>query len=129
MGLTRVAISRPIFILMVISTMVILGLVSFSRLSAELYPNINSPAVTILTTYPGASPEDVERLITKPIEDAIAGIANIDSIQSFSSEGRSQVTITFTDAGNVDLAASDVDRRVSAIRSTLPQDSDSPSVL
>src|SRR3954451_5382042 len=114
---------------MVISAMVILGLVSFSRLNAELYPSINTPVVTVLTTYSGAAPEDVERLITKPIEDAVAGIANIDSIQSFSSEGRSQVTITFTDAGNVDLAASDVDRRMSAIRSTLPQDSDSPSVL
>ncbi|HZR99250.1 MAG TPA: efflux RND transporter permease subunit [Chloroflexota bacterium] len=129
MGLTRVAITRPVFILMVISAMVILGLVSFTRLNAELYPNINTPVVTVLTTYSGAAPEDVERLITKPIEDAVAGIANIDNIQSFSSEGRSQVTITFTDAANVDLAASDVDRRVSAIRSTLPQDADAPSVL
>src|SRR5918997_2769705 len=129
MGLTRVAITRPVFILMVISAMVILGLVSFSRLNAELYPTINTPVVTVLTTYSGASPEDIERLITKPIEDAVAGIANIDSIQSFSSEGRSQVTIPFTDAANVDLAATDVERRVSAIRSTLPQDSDSPSVL
>ncbi|HLH21985.1 MAG TPA: efflux RND transporter permease subunit [Chloroflexota bacterium] len=129
MGLTRVAITRPVFILMVISAMVILGLVSFTRLNAELYPDINTPVVTVLTTYSGAAPEDVERLITKPIEDAVAGIANIDNIQSFSSEGRSQVTITFTDAANVDLAASDVDRRVSAIRSTLPQDADAPSVL
>ncbi|HEY7068102.1 MAG TPA: efflux RND transporter permease subunit [Chloroflexota bacterium] len=129
MGLTRIAITRPVFILMVIAALVILGLVSFSRLNAELYPDINTPVVTVLTTYSGAAPEDVERLITKPIEDAVAGIANIDNIQSFSSEGRSQVTITFTDAGNVDLAASDVDRRVSAIRSTLPQDADSPSVL
>src|SRR6476620_10416566 len=107
MGLTRVSISRPVFILMVIAAMVILGLVAFSRLNAELYPSINTPVVTVLTTYSGAAPEDVERLITKPIEDAVAGIANIDNIQSFSSEGRSQVTITFTDAGNVDLAASD----------------------
>src|SRR5579884_2653339 len=114
---------------MVISAMVILGLVSFTRLNAELYPDINTPVVTVLTTYSGAAPEDVERLITKPIEDAVVGIANIDNIQSFSSEGRSQVTITFTDAANVDLAASDVDRRVSAIRSTLPQDAVAPSVL
>src|SRR3954470_11344415 len=97
MGLTRVAISRPVFILMVISAMVILGLVSLSRLSAELYPNINSPAVTILTTYAGAAPEDVERLITKPIEDAVAGIANVDVINSSSLEGRSQITVIFTD--------------------------------
>ncbi len=115
--------------LMVLSAMVVLGLVAFTRLNAELYPSINTPVVTVLTTYAGASPEDVERLITKPIEDAVAGIANIDNIQSFSSEGRSQVTITFTDAANVDFAATDVERRVSAIRSTLPPDADSPSVL
>src|SRR5918912_2446553 len=102
MGLTRVAVSRPVFILMVISAMVILGLVSYSRLNAELYPNINSPAVTIVTVYAGAAPEDVERLITKPIEDAVAGIANVKTIQSWSSEGRSQISITFTDAANVD---------------------------
>src|SRR5262245_58448686 len=129
MGLTRVAISRPVFILMLIAAMVILGLVSFSRLSAELYPNINSPAVTILSTYPGASPEDVERLITKPIEDAIAGIANIDVLNSSSLEGASQITVIFTDNANVDVSATDVERRVSAIRNTLPNDADAPAVL
>lgn len=129
MGLTRIAISRPVFMLMVISALVILGLVSFSRLNAELYPSINTPAVTVLTTYSGASPEDVERLITKPLEDAVAGLANIDSITSYSSEGRSQITIMFTDAANVDIAANDVERRVSAVRALLPPDADAPSVL
>src|SRR5262249_55089906 len=129
MWLTRVAVTRPVFILMVISAMVILGLVSFSRLNAELYPNVNSPAVTVLTTYAGSAPEDVERLVTKPIEDAVAGLANVDSITSFSSEGRSQITILFTDAANVDVAATDVERRINAIRAQLPQDADAPSVL
>lgn len=129
MGLTRVALARPVFILMVISAMVVLGLVSFSRLNAELYPNINLPVVTVVTTYPGAAPEDVERLITKPIEDAVAGLANVDVLTSSSSEGFSQVTIQFTDAANVDLAATDVERRIGSIRSTLPNDADAPSVL
>jgi HAE1 family hydrophobic/amphiphilic exporter-1 len=129
MGLTRVAISRPVFILMVISALIILGLVSFTRLNAELYPNVNSPVVTVLTTYSGAMPEDVERLVTKPLEDAVAGIANVDVINSSSSEGRSQITILFTDAANIDVAATDVERRVSASRALLPTDADPPSVL
>jgi HAE1 family hydrophobic/amphiphilic exporter-1 len=129
MGLTRVAISRPVFILMVFSALIVLGLFAYSRLNAELYPNINTPVVTVLTTYPGAAPEDVERLITRPIEDAVAGIANIDVITSSSAEGRSLVTITFTDAANVDIAATDVERRISAIRAQLPADADPPSVL
>ena len=108
MGLTRVAITRPVFILMVISAMVILGLVSFSRLNAELFPSINFPVVTVVTTYSGASPDDVDRLVTQPLQDAIAGIANIDVLQSSSGEGRSQITITFLDSANTDTAAIDV---------------------
>ncbi|MCC7369360.1 MAG: efflux RND transporter permease subunit [Chloroflexi bacterium] len=129
MGLTRVAITRPVFILMVISAMVILGLVSFSRLNAELFPSINFPVVTVVTTYSGASPDDVDRLVTQPLQDAIAGIADIDVLQSSSAEGRSQITITFLDSANTDTAAIDVQRRVGAVVNQLPADADTPSVL
>ena len=129
MGLTRVAITRPVFILMVITAMVILGLVSFTRLNAELFPSISFPVVTVSTTYSGASPEDVDRLITQPLQDAIAGIANVDVLQSTSVEGRSQVTITFLDNTDVDTAAIDVQRRVGAVVNQLPADADTPSVL
>ncbi len=129
MGLTRVAISRPVFMLMVILAMVLLGLVSFFRLNAELYPPTNTPVVTVLTTYQGAAPEDVQRLVTEPLEDAVAGIANVDVIQSSSFEGSSQVTITFTDVADINTAATDVERRISAVRATLPQDAESPTVL
>jgi hydrophobic/amphiphilic exporter-1 (mainly G- bacteria), HAE1 family len=129
MGLTRVAITRPVFILMVISAMVILGLVSFSRLNAELFPSINFPVVTVVTTYSGASPDDVDRLVTQPLQDAIAGIADIDVLQSSSSEGRSQITITFLDSADADTAAIDVQRRVGAVVNQLPADADTPSVL
>jgi HAE1 family hydrophobic/amphiphilic exporter-1 len=129
MGLTRVAIERPVFILMVFAAIIVLGLVAFTRLNAELYPRVNTPVVTIITIYSGASPEDVERLITKPLEDAVAGIADLDYIQSSSTEGVSTIIVTFTDAANPDLAASDVERRVSAVRGQLPQDANQPSVL
>ena len=129
MGLTRVAIVRPVFILMVISAMVILGLVSFTRLNAELFPSINVPVVSVSTTYTGASPDDVDRLVTKPLQDAIAGIANVDVLQSSSSEGRSQITITFLDSADVDTAAIDVQRRVGAVANQLPADADTPSIL
>jgi HAE1 family hydrophobic/amphiphilic exporter-1 len=129
MNLTRLAIYRPVFITMVIGALVVLGLVSFTRLRAELYPNVNTPVVTVMTTYSGATPEDVERLVSKPIEDAVAGIANVDVINTSSSEGLSQVSIVFTDAANVDVAAVDVERRISAIRALLPDDADPPSVL
>jgi HAE1 family hydrophobic/amphiphilic exporter-1 len=129
MGLTRVAIARPVFMLMVISAMVILGLVSFFRLNQELYPSINIPIVSVVTSYAGAGPEDVERLVTQPVEDTVSGIANVDVVSSTSREGLSQVTVTFTDAADLNSAAVDVERRVGAIRSALPADAQSPSVL
>ncbi|MCC6628548.1 MAG: efflux RND transporter permease subunit [Chloroflexi bacterium] len=129
MGLTRIAINRPLFILMVILAMVIMGAISYTRLNVELFPNINNPVITVITGYPGAAPEDVERLVTKPIEDAVSGIANVDVVSSSSTEGRSMVMITFTDKANTDIAATDVERRVSSIRAALPADVTSPSVL
>jgi hydrophobic/amphiphilic exporter-1 (mainly G- bacteria), HAE1 family len=129
MSLTRVAISRPVFILMVILGLVMMGALSYSRLGVELFPSLNVPVVTVSTGYPGATPEDVERLVTKPIEDAVTGINQVDYVASSSSEGRSTVTIVFTDRANTDLAATDVERRISAIRATLPSDVLPPSVL
>ena len=129
MGLTRVALSRPLFILMVILGMVIMGAVSYTRLGVELFPNLNNPVVTVVTAYPGAAPEDVERLVTKPIEDAVAGLNHVDVLTSSSTEGRSTVTIQFTDKANADVAATDVERRVSGIRAALPSEALAPSVL
>lgn len=129
MGLTRVAISRPLFILMVILGLVLMGIIAYGRLGVELFPSVNTPVVTIVTAYPGAAPDDVERLVTKPIEDAVSGINQVDVVTSSSSEGRSVVTIQFTDKANADIAATDVERRVSGIRAALPSDALPPSVL
>lgn len=128
MSLTSVAVRRPLFILMVILAGVIMGWVSYTRLNVELFPSLNNPVVTIVTSYPGASPDDVERLVTKPIEDSVTGIANVDVVSASSTEGRSIVTVVFTDKANSDIAATDVERRVSAIRALLPSDAISPSV-
>ncbi|MCX6021375.1 MAG: efflux RND transporter permease subunit, partial [Chloroflexi bacterium] len=129
MGLTRVAINRPVFILMVILAMVVLGGVSYIFLNVELYPSISVPAVTIVTPYSGAGPEDIERLVTAPIENAVAGAPNVDTIASTSSEGQSLVTVTFTEKAQLDFAATDLERRVGSIRSVLPADAGPTSVL
>ncbi|MBI3966730.1 MAG: efflux RND transporter permease subunit, partial [Chloroflexi bacterium] len=129
MWLTRVSIVRPIFMLMVITALVIMGGVSFARLNAELFPNVNFPVVAVTTVYSGASPDDVERLISTPIEEAVSGIANVDYVQATSQEGRSLIVVGFTDKANSDTAATDVERKVSAIRGQLPTDANPPSIL
>src|SRR5262245_35687849 len=128
MGLTRVSILRPLFITMVMLALVVVGLVSYLRLGVDLLPAINFPVVSVAVRYPGASPESVEQLIVKPIEDALAGEANLDYTVSSASEGIGTVTLVYKESANVDTAAISVERKVNSIRAALPSDIDQPSV-
>ena len=127
MWLTNVAIRRPLFILMVIGALLVVGLVSWTKLGVDLLPALDFPIVVVTTPYPGASPDAVDTLVTKPVEDAVASINDIDYIQSSSVEGVSSVIIFFTDKAPRDSSI-DVERRVSAIRGTLPTDAKDPAI-
>jgi len=127
MQLTNIAIRRPLFMLMVIGALLIVGLVSWTRLGVDLLPALDFPIVVVSTVYPGASPEAVDSLVTKKVEDAVASVNDIDYIQSSSVEGLSTVIIFFTDKAAKDSSV-DVERRVSAIRGLLPTDTKDPSV-
>ncbi|MEA2640487.1 MAG: hydrophobic/amphiphilic exporter (mainly bacteria), family, partial [Chloroflexota bacterium] len=127
MWLTRISIRRPLFMLMVISAILVIGVVSWSRLGVDLFPALDYPIVTISTVYPGASPDAVDTLVTKKIEDAVAGMNNIDYIQSSSYEGVSSIVMVFKDGAPKDTAV-DVERRVNQIRPSLPTDAKDPSI-
>src|SRR5207237_10574940 len=127
MWLTSAAIKRPLFMLMVIGALLVVGLVSWTKLGVDLLPALDFPIVVVTTAYPGASPDAVDTLVTKPIEDAVATINDIDYIQSSSVEGSSSVIIFFTDKAAKDSSI-DVERRVSALRGSLPTDAKNPSV-
>src|SRR5438270_6632346 len=127
MWLTSTAIKRPLFMLMVIGALLVVGLVSWTKLGVDLLPALDFPIVVVTTSFPGASPDAVDTLITKPVEDAVATINDIDYIQSTSVEGVSSVVIFFTDKAAKDSSI-DVERRVSALRGQLPSDAKDPSV-
>ena len=127
MWLTNVAIRRPLFMLMVICALLVIGLVSWTKLGVDLLPALDFPIVVVSTSYPGASPDAVDTLVTKPVEDAVASINDIDYIQSSSVEGVSTVIIFFTDKAPKDSSI-DVERRVSAIRGALPTDAKDPTI-
>ena len=97
MWLTSTAIKRPLFMLMVIGALLVVGLVSWTKLGVDLLPALDFPIVVVTTQYPGASPDAVDTLVTKPVEDAVATINDIDYIQATSVEGVSSVVIFFTD--------------------------------
>jgi len=128
MGVTRLAINRPIAILMIVAAFLVLGLVSYLRLPAELNPKVDFPVVSINTTYAGTNPQEMETLVTKPIEDSISGVSGLKQIDSTSQSGVSVVRCTFFFGTNLDTAAADVRQKVDAVRKRLPINADSPSV-
>src|ERR687885_1953071 len=107
MGLTRLAINRPLAMLMFICALVILGLVSVSLMKVDRLPNISFPFVGVNVAYPGASPLDVESLVTKQIEGSMAGLAGVQSITSNSSEGRANVNLQLVEGADAQVTAVD----------------------
>ncbi|MFI5360894.1 MAG: efflux RND transporter permease subunit [Elusimicrobiota bacterium] len=128
MNLPDVSIKRPVFATMMVTALVVLGAFSYLRLGVDLYPNVDFPIVTVNTKLRGASPEEVETSITKPMEEAINSISGIDEMNSTSFEGVSQVVVTFKLEKNVDTAAQEVRDKVNGVIGELPQGTDTPIV-
>lgn len=129
MGLTRLAIARPVVILMMVAAFLVLGIIAYFKLPAELNPQVDFPRVTVLTTYAGTNPQEMETLVTKPIEDAISGVSGVQEIDSYSEQGVSTISIQFFFGTDLDTADAEVIQKVDAIRKNLPTASDSPAVL
>ena len=128
MRLSESSIRRPVLASVMSLLILLVGLVSFDRLSLREYPRIDEPVVTVSTSLTGASSEVVESQITKPLEDSIAGIDGVDIITSISRAERSQISVRFKLVKNPDDAAADVRDRVSRVRGRLPDAADEPVV-
>ncbi len=128
MWLTRVAIDRPVTITMVILALIVLGLVSLTRMPLDLYPDIEFPFVTVVSVYPGAGPAEIETLVTKPIEDRVSTISGVKNVTSTSQEGVSWVGVEFYLGTDLDTAANDVREKVDAAGFELPSDMDPPVI-
>ncbi|MDR2690154.1 MAG: efflux RND transporter permease subunit [Azoarcus sp.] len=128
MILSEICIKRPVFATVLSLMVLLVGLMSYSRLTVREYPNIDEPIVTVDTIYTGASPEIVESRVTKPLEDSLAGIEGVDVLSSISRSERSQITVRFRIERDADSAAADVRDRVSRVRRRLPDDIDEPVI-
>ena len=129
MWLTRLALRNPILILMMSLMVLALGALSTTRLSVDLFPNIDIPVIRVATFYAGAGPEDVEKSITQPIERAVAASPGVDRVESTSKQGASVVSVWFNYGVNLDTAQFEVQQRVAQIQSTLPPGIQSPYIL
>ncbi len=128
-GLSAVAIRRPVFTSMIMAGLVVMGLFSLTRLPIEMFPNIDFPFVVAQTVYVGASPEAVEREVTRRLEESFNTIEGIKTIRSVSVEGASQVILEFQLGRDVDQAAQDVRAKIDAVRRDLPTDIEAPTVM
>jgi HAE1 family hydrophobic/amphiphilic exporter-1 len=128
MGFLEVFVRRPVFTTMLVATLVVLGLASFWQLGVDIFPKVDLPTITITTRLPGASPEEIESQITKPIEEVVNTIGGLDELRSSTIEGQSQVFATFVLERNVQEAANDVREKVGAVLSRLPPGTESPIV-
>jgi len=128
MMLSDVSIKRPVFATVISMVLVIFGLIAFERLAIREYPDIDPPIVSVSTNYRGASPEVIETQVTQIIENAVAGIEGIKTINSISEEARSRVTIQFNLSREIEGASADVRDKIGQILRRLPDEADAPIV-
>ncbi len=128
MNLPRLSVQRPIFTTMVTLIVLVLGSASLSRLRIDLLPSVEMPTLTVVTSYEGASPEVMERLVTQIIEEIIATVPGVEEMESTSSEGQSNVRVTFTWGIDIDEAATEVRSRLEDELDELPDEVDRPQI-
>ena len=128
MFISNQSVRRPVFATVISALLVILGLSALVNLPVRQYPDVDSPVVSISTSYRGASSEVVETKVTQVIEDVIAGIEGIEKLTSTSRDERSDIRIEFALSRDIDAAANDIRDRVARILDQLPTEADPPEI-
>ena len=128
MKLSDICIKRPVLATVLSLIIVLLGLISYKRLTVREYPKIDEPVVSVETFYKGAGPEVVESQITKVLEDSLSGIEGVELMTSASRSERSQITVRFRINKEPDAAAAEVRDKVARVRARLPEASDEPTI-
>jgi HAE1 family hydrophobic/amphiphilic exporter-1 len=128
MFLAQLSVRRSVLVTMLLLALVVIGVFSYVRLPTDLMPKVDFPYVSVISVYPGAGPEEIETLVSKPIEDAVSATSGLKNIWSYSQEGVSVVLIEFTLETKVDFAAMDVKDKVDAIHAQLPEDVEEPTI-
>ncbi|HEY0584082.1 MAG TPA: efflux RND transporter permease subunit, partial [Chloroflexota bacterium] len=126
--LSDLSIRQPHFITMVMVAVTVVGALLYSRMGLDLFPDVSFPIVAVQVPYPGAGPSEVERSVTRPIEDAVISLSGVDSVRSTSMDGAALVIVQFQLDRDAKEAADEVQARVTAIRNTLPLDVREPTI-
>jgi len=128
MSLSDIAIRRPVFTAMMSVAIMVMGFLSLGRLGTDLYPPVAFPFLTVQVVYPGASPSDIERDITRPLEDAVAGISGIDTIQAFARDSYTLLLLQFDMETDLQAATNAVRDRIGGVEGKLPAGAEEPII-
>ena len=128
MNLANISVKRPTLIVVIFATLAFLGYMSMKALNYELLPKFSAPIFTVVTAYPGASPLEVENSLSKPIEEAVSGLPNVDVVRSISQESASIVMVMMKIGAEVDPVMNEAIRKIQSIRSELPPSALEPAV-
>jgi HAE1 family hydrophobic/amphiphilic exporter-1 len=126
--INKASIYRPVLTTVIFIIIILLGIVSFMRLSIDMMPEVEYPTISVSTSYGNVGPEEIEELITKPIEQALAAVQNVEEISSTSSEGSSNVSVSFEWGTDLDVASNDIRERIDMVIRALPDDVDRPNI-
>ena len=129
MSLPSFSVRRPVTVTMIFLAVILLGVISWTRLPQELFPPITYPQLTVVTNYPNAAPEEVETLITKLIEEAVGTVKNARRIISTSREGASIVIVEFNWGTDMNFAALGMREKIDLIKERLPREAEEPLVM
>jgi len=129
MNLSKLSVKRPVTITMIVLIVVLIGAISLTELPIDLFPEIEVPVAVVVTTYSGTGPQEMENLITRQIEGAIATVVNIDNVSSISSEGTSIIIAQFNFGVDMDMAALEMREKVDMVKGFLPEGAEDPMVM
>lgn len=128
MSISDICIRRPVFTWVLVAVPVVLGAVAYSRLGVDLFPKVDFPVVSVVATLPGASAEEMETTVTKPLEEAINSVSGVDELRSTTREGMATIIVQFLLEKNGDVGAQEVRDKISSILKQFPQGMDPPIV-
>ncbi len=128
MNLSDIAIRRPVFTAMLSVAILVMGFLSLGRLGTDLYPPVTFPFMTVQVIYPGASPADIERDVTRPLEDAVAGISGIETLQGFARDSYTLLLLKFAMGTDLEAATNAVRDRIGGVEGKLPAGAEKPVI-
>ena len=129
MNVIGLSITRPVFITMITSFFIVVGLISLTRLPVDLYPEVSYPALTVRIELPGASPQEVEQLVTKKMEDALSTLSGLELMRSISRTGTSQVNLEFGLGSDIKFQEMQVRGKLGNLKRSLPEVASDPVIF